>query len=175
MRRINKKKIKKRKNRIVPIAWLNLVVPPRISPFYFETGVTQGMRTQLMCTMSQGDQPFNITWLMDRKAIQMKENGDVTSNQLSASQETNNIQISVFPPFSSILTISNVTAKHSGNYTCRVSNIAGVTEHSASLSVTGLCQICSGEMQKKKQKTKEKKQYAPGHGFLIFNSFSLFF
>ncbi|XP_043479175.1 Down syndrome cell adhesion molecule-like protein Dscam2 isoform X3 [Leptopilina heterotoma] len=115
---------------------VRVIVPPRISPFYFETGVTQGMRTQLMCTMSQGDQPFNITWLMDRKAIQMKENGDVTSNQLSASQETNNIQISVFPPFSSILTISNVTAKHSGNYTCRVSNIAGVTEHSASLSVT---------------------------------------
>ncbi|XP_051167558.1 cell adhesion molecule Dscam2-like isoform X4 [Leptopilina boulardi] len=117
-------------------ALLHVNVPPRIAPFYFETGVTQGMRTQLMCTTSQGDQPFNITWLMDKKPIELKENGDVSSNQLSTSEENNNIQISAYPPFSSILTISNVTAKHSGNYTCSISNIAGVTEHSARLSVT---------------------------------------
>lgn len=118
-----------------------IIVPPRISPFYFENGITQGMRTQLMCTTSQGDQPFNITWLLDRKPIQVKENSDVSSNQLPTSQEITNIQISDYPPFSSILTISNVTAKHSGNFTCRISNIAGVTEHSTRLSVTGLCQI----------------------------------
>ncbi|XP_033213818.1 Down syndrome cell adhesion molecule-like protein Dscam2 [Belonocnema kinseyi] len=115
---------------------VRVLVPPRISPFYFETGITQGMRTQLMCTTSQGDQPFNITWLLDRNPIQVKENSDVSSSQLPTSQEITNIQISDYPPFSSILTISNVTAKHSGNYTCRISNIAGVTEHSTRLSVT---------------------------------------
>ncbi|KOX73570.1 Down syndrome cell adhesion molecule-like protein Dscam2 [Melipona quadrifasciata] len=100
-------------------ALLHVNVPPRISPFYFENGVTEGMRTQLMCTTSQGDQPFNITWLMDDKPI----------------QTGNNIQISDYPPFSSILTINNVSAKHSGNYTCQISNVAGLAEYSTSLSV----------------------------------------
>ncbi|KOC64967.1 Down syndrome cell adhesion molecule-like protein Dscam2 [Habropoda laboriosa] len=119
-------------------------VPPRISPFYFENGVTEGMRTQLMCTTSQGDQPFNITWLMDEKPIQVRPGDGASASSSSSSSggsiaavvETgNNIQISDYPPFSSILTINNVSAKHSGNYTCQISNVAGLAEYSTGLSV----------------------------------------
>ncbi|XP_076760113.1 cell adhesion molecule Dscam2 isoform X3 [Xylocopa sonorina] len=125
---------------------VRVLVPPRISPFYFENGVTEGMRTQLMCTTSQGDQPFNITWLMDDKPIQVRP-GDGSSPSASSSSSSsagstaavvetgNNIQISDYPPFSSILTINNVSARHSGNYTCQISNVAGLAEYSTSLSV----------------------------------------
>ncbi|XP_053972600.1 cell adhesion molecule Dscam2-like isoform X3 [Hylaeus volcanicus] len=120
---------------------IRVLVPPRISPFYFENGVTEGMRTQLMCTTSQGDQPFNITWLMDDRPIQVRPgDGGSTSSSSGGSnaavvQTGNNIQISDYPPFSSILTINNVSASHSGNYTCQISNVAGLAEYSTSLSV----------------------------------------
>ncbi|XP_017876806.1 Down syndrome cell adhesion molecule-like protein Dscam2 isoform X3 [Ceratina calcarata] len=117
---------------------VRVLVPPRISPFYFENGVTEGMRTQLMCTTSEGDQPFNITWLMDEKPIQVRPGDGASSSAAagSAVAETgNNIQISDYPPFSSILTINNVSARHSGNYTCQISNVAGLAEYSTSLSV----------------------------------------
>ena len=121
---------------LVTIPSPTLVVPPRISPFYFENDVTEGMRTQSMCTASEGDQPFNITWLMDGKPIQVR---DVTSEQ-SPGTGTSYIQISDYPPFSSILTINSVKARHTGNYTCQISNVAGVAEHIATLSVSGLSQ-----------------------------------
>nr|XP_031839913.1 Down syndrome cell adhesion molecule-like protein Dscam2 isoform X3 [Nomia melanderi] len=120
---------------------VRVLVPPRIPPFYFENGVTEGMRTQLMCSMSQGDRPFNVTWLMDNKPIQVRPGDGASSTSSSGGSnpaivETgDNIQISYFPPFSSILTINNVSARHSGNYTCQISNVAGLAEYSASLSV----------------------------------------
>ncbi|GAB1864901.1 Down syndrome cell adhesion molecule [Camponotus japonicus] len=118
---------------------VRVLVPPRISPFYFGNGVMEGERTQLMCTASQGDRPFNITWLMDEKPIQVRASDggtSVSSVQTVATVETSNgIQISDYPPFSSILAINSVSASHSGNYTCQISNIAGLAKHSTSLSV----------------------------------------
>nr|CAD7393258.1 unnamed protein product [Timema cristinae] len=100
-----------------------VLVPPRISPFYFEKGVTEGMRTQLMCTASQGDRPFNITWRKDARSLG------------PAADEW--INVSDYAPFSSILTINSVTSSHSGNFTCVVDNQAGTAEYTAHLSVTG--------------------------------------
>ncbi|XP_034948781.1 Down syndrome cell adhesion molecule-like protein Dscam2 isoform X2 [Chelonus insularis] len=111
---------------------VRVLVPPRISPFFFENGVMEGMRTQLMCSTSEGDQPFNITWLMDNEPIQIFKDA---SPEHASKHGTNNIQISNYSPFSSILTINSVTANHSGNYTCQISNVAGVVEHTAVLSV----------------------------------------
>ncbi|XP_011342293.1 Down syndrome cell adhesion molecule-like protein Dscam2 isoform X3 [Ooceraea biroi] len=121
---------------------VRVLVPPRISPFYFGNDVMEGMRTQLMCTTREGDQPFNITWLMDEKPIQVRPSDggtSVSSVQTAAAAATvessNGIQISDYPPFSSILAINSVSASHSGNYTCQISNVAGLAEHSTSLSV----------------------------------------
>lgn len=80
------------------------------------------MRTQLMCSSSQGDQPFNITWLLDRQTI---------------IQQENTININEYAPFSSILTIHNVTSRHNGNYTCEITNNAGTVDFTAVLSVAG--------------------------------------
>ncbi|XP_066603211.1 cell adhesion molecule Dscam2-like isoform X2 [Prorops nasuta] len=114
---------------------VRVLVPPRISPFYFGSGVMEGMRTQLMCTTSQGDQPFNITWLMDDKPIQVRVDDTATDQSNSAIEANAGIQISDYPPFSSILTINSVSARHSGNYTCQIRNVAGLAEHSTSLLV----------------------------------------
>lgn len=73
-----------------------------------------------MCSASQGDRPFNITW--------SKDGHDINGGDIS---------ISDFAPFSSILTIDNVASSHSGNYTCTVRNDAGRAQYTANLSVTG--------------------------------------
>lgn len=99
-----------------------LLVPPRISPFRFEEEITEGMRTQLMCSSSQGDQPLNITWLKDGVYIP---------------PESQIININEYTAFSSILTIHNVSSVHNGNYTCQITNRAGTVDFMAALSVSG--------------------------------------
>lgn len=39
------------------------------------------MRTQLMCSSSQGDQPFNITWLRDQHPINTAEDQTIDINE----------------------------------------------------------------------------------------------
>ncbi|KAJ1531014.1 hypothetical protein ONE63_005846 [Megalurothrips usitatus] len=102
---------------------VRVLVPPRIAPFYFEEGLTEGMRTQVMCTASQGDPPVSLTWVKDAKQQQQQP-------------PPPGIQIKDFAAYSSVLTIHSVTANHSGNYTCVVTNSAGRAEYTASLSVT---------------------------------------
>lgn len=130
-----------------------LLVPPRISPFNFEKDITEGLRTQLMCSSSQGDQPFNITWLKDQRIIFTRnsnkqhidgmpskdnEYGMWRASDLSSQYFVDNtIHINEYAPFSSILSIENLTSHHNGNYTCRVGNHGGTVEHTAVLSVAG--------------------------------------
>ncbi|KAI9578570.1 hypothetical protein GQX74_009144 [Glossina fuscipes] len=123
-------------------AQLRVNVPPRISPFSFEDEITEGMRTQLMCSSSQGDQPFNITWLKDGVVIQSGglESAILSSNESPKSASSKppdpSLTINEYAPFSSILSIHNVTSRHNGNYTCRVTNRAGSVEYAATLSVS---------------------------------------
>lgn len=79
------------------------------------------MRVQALCTSSSGDQPFTITWHKNGKPLI----GDKS------------VEISGAQSFSSILTIHNITSKHNGNYSCQISNTAGVVEYEAGLSVAG--------------------------------------
>lgn len=83
------------------------------------------MRTQLMCTSSQGDQPLNITWSKDERQL---------SDHL---EDKTTIEVNDYAIFSSILTIHNVTSAHNGNYTCQIANWAGTVGYTALLSVSG--------------------------------------
>lgn len=83
------------------------------------------MRTQLMCTSSQGDQPLNITWFKDDRQL---------AQQL---EDKSSIEINEYAVFSSILTIHTVTSAHNGNYTCQIANRAGTVTFTAPLSVSG--------------------------------------
>lgn len=96
-----------------------------------------------MCSSSQGDQPFNITWLKDGVIIQSGglESAILSSNESPKSASSKppdpSLTINEYAPFSSILSIHNVTSRHNGNYTCRVTNRAGSVEYAATLSVSG--------------------------------------
>lgn len=113
------------------------------------------MRTTLMCSSSHGDQPFNITWLKDQRIIYKSQSNNPNGarkqkSMANADDDTNlhkknehsyyvdsTIDINEYTPFSSILTIYNLTSNHNGNYTCQISNQGGVVDHTAVLSVAG--------------------------------------
>ncbi|XP_070135044.1 cell adhesion molecule Dscam2-like [Drosophila bipectinata] len=92
---------------------LKVLVPPRISPFGFEEEITEGMRTQIMCSSSQGDQPFNITWFKNdipiRKSIASTINALIPADQ-KRPYSTSSMTINQYAPFSSILSIYNVSS-----------------------------------------------------------------
>lgn len=116
------------------------LVPPRITPFNFGDDIQEGMRVQTMCTSTQGDQPFNITWYRDSKALRSGEQTESTSSFTSTHRhhfDERTIEINTIQSFSSILTIHNITSQHNGNYTCQISNPAGVVDYSVALSVAG--------------------------------------
>lgn len=126
------------------------------------------MRTHIMCSSSTGDHPFNITWLKNNQIIYNSNLNSLhggtggrnqklhagTSSSSSGDEDNvggmhsrkhensyfvdSTINISDYPPYSSILTIENLTSHDNGNYTCQISNHGGVVEHTAVLSVAGL-------------------------------------
>lgn len=117
------------------------LVPPRITPFNFGDDIQEGMRVQQMCTSTQGDQPFNITWFRDSRVLKSGEQTDSTSSFVASNQrhhfDERTIEINTIQSFSSILTIHNITSQHNGNYTCQISNPAGVVDYTVTLSVSG--------------------------------------
>lgn len=110
-------------------------VPPRITPFSFGDDIQEGMRVQVMCTSSQGDQPFNISWYRDGKRLTSHQPQQKLNTVDEMGDKT--IEINEIQSFSSILTIHNITSHHNGKYTCQISNAAGSVELSNVLSVAG--------------------------------------
>ena len=97
--------------------------PPHIVPFSFgDKSINQGRTAQLMCAVDTGDRPLSITWSLKGDII----NSDPTLTTTMIGQQT------------SFLMISSVDYQHSGTYTCRAKNPAGVTTHSAELKVNGI-------------------------------------
>lgn len=106
------------------------------------------MRVQVMCTSTQGDQPFNITWYRDGKPLKAETSDSISSSYGNSNHprqhqqqhhifDERTIEINTMQSFSSILTIHNITSQHNGNYTCQISNPGGVVENTAVLSVSG--------------------------------------
>lgn len=96
-----------------------------------------------MCSSSQGDQPFNITWLKDQLPLDASVDRTININEYSA--------------FSSILTIHNLTSGHNGNYTCQISNRGGAVQFTALLSVAGVFYKKISVYIHKKKKIKQTK------------------
>ena len=97
-------------------------MPPEIVPFSFgsET-VNQGEFAQLVCIIRKGDEPLSITWSLK---------GDIIASEPDLST-------TMLGRRTSMLTISSVSHRHVGEYTCRASNPAGSTTHAAHLVVNG--------------------------------------
>ena len=75
-----------------------------------------------MCAVTRGDRPLSITWSLKGDII----NSDPTLTTTMIGQQT------------SLLIISSVDYQHSGTYTCRAENPAGVRTHTAELKVNGI-------------------------------------
>ena len=103
---------------------INITEKPEIIPFSFgKEVVNQGDFTQLTCVITRGDKPLSITWSLKGDII----NSDPTLTTTMLGTQT------------SILMISSVDYHHSGVYTCRAENPAGVSTYSAELKVNGIC------------------------------------
>ena len=96
---------------------------PDIVPFSFgrET-VDQGKFAQLLCSVSSGDMPITISWSLK---------GDIISSDPTMTTTMIGRQMSM-------LIIQSVDYQHSGTYTCRAENPAGITTYSTELKVNGI-------------------------------------
>lgn len=101
--------------------WFCFVVKPNIVPFHFEDPIFAGQATQVTCLISEGDLPLFIDWTFQESEV-ASLNG-VTSTNLGKRM--------------SVLLIEQAQYEHTGNYTCRASNSAGVSNYTATLYVNG--------------------------------------
>ena len=91
-------------------------------PFTFgDRPVNQGDFVQLTCNVRRGDKPLSLTWSLKGDII----SSDPVLTTTMIGQQT------------SMLIISSVDYQHSGVYTCRAENPAGVATYSAELNVNG--------------------------------------
>ncbi|XP_076265870.1 Down syndrome cell adhesion molecule 1 isoform X4 [Rhynchophorus ferrugineus] len=99
---------------------VQVMVVPHVAPFNFgETPIYLGHTTQVTCLVSEGDTPLSITWIFNGAPLGLSTN----VNTMKVGQKA------------SMLLIDAVSEDNAGNYTCHVSNAAGVAEHSATLNV----------------------------------------
>ena len=91
-------------------------------PFTFgSNAIKEGGIAQLICFVSQGDEPLTISWYLK---------GDTLSSDPS-------ISTTMIGTRTSMLMINNVGYRHSGTYSCRASNHAGSITQMAELKVNG--------------------------------------
>lgn len=99
---------------------------PKIAPFDFgDEPLNFGEPASVQCTILGGDLPISVTWMLNNKSVD--ELFDISKSKIG--QRIN------------VLSIESVTAHHSGTYTCISKNIAGITSHSAILTVNGVKNI----------------------------------
>uniref|UniRef100_A0A1A9UEN5 Ig-like domain-containing protein n=1 Tax=Glossina austeni TaxID=7395 RepID=A0A1A9UEN5_GLOAU len=92
--------------------------PPVIEPFKFPKNLQEGGRAQITCAVSSGDMPIYFSWKKDDMSIP-------TTLQITEKKEE----------FFSLLVFKDISAKHSGKYTCYASNAAAKVNFTAELQV----------------------------------------
>lgn len=97
-------------------------VPPKIQPLQSMTNLLrEGMRAPISCQILEGDLPITFKWLRNGKPL-----------PLGGGTQTRRID-----EFSVSLVIEKVNSRHSGNYTCVASNVAGEESFTVPLTVNG--------------------------------------
>lgn len=97
-------------------------VPPKLNPFHLQIlSLNVGDRASIPCSVVKGDLPISIKWLKNKSPIDPGQG----------------ISITQVDHYNSILVIDHLTAVHSSNYTCTVSNPAASMESSQMLLVNG--------------------------------------
>ncbi|XP_060838257.1 cell adhesion molecule Dscam2 isoform X27 [Rhopalosiphum padi] len=98
---------------------VQVMVLPHIVPFSVDEKVRSGDSIQLNCHVSKGDKPLELNWLF---------NDDELSSELS-------VTTTKLGSSSSVLTISTLSAAHTGKYTCIASNQIGSYNYSTFINV----------------------------------------
>jgi Down syndrome cell adhesion molecule-like protein 1 len=80
-----------------------------------------GDRASITCSVIKGDTPLNVKWLKNGVTIDPSQRISVTN----------------VDQYNSILVIEHLSASHSGNYSCVVSNPAAEVESTQALLVNG--------------------------------------
>lgn len=103
--------------------------------------VNEGDFGQLVCTVVRGDEPLAFTWHL---------HGDIVSSEpgLTTSQLGSR---------TSILMIQSVGHRHSGKYTCNVSNQAGSASSSTDLKVNGTIKLLQPNTERPRERQKERE------------------
>ncbi|XP_017969064.1 Down syndrome cell adhesion molecule-like protein Dscam2 isoform X1 [Drosophila navojoa] len=97
---------------------LNVNSPPVIEAFKFPKNLQEGGRAQITCAVSSGDMPIYFSWRKDDSVIPL-------SLQITEKKEE----------FYSLLVFKDISARHSGKYTCYASNAAAKVNYTAELQV----------------------------------------
>ncbi|XP_062543635.1 cell adhesion molecule Dscam2 isoform X1 [Armigeres subalbatus] len=99
---------------------VTVIVPPKLNPFHSAIlSLNVGDRASITCSVIKGDIPLTINWRKDGRPIDPSQRMSVTQ----------------VDQYNSILVIENLSADHTGNYSCVVRNTASETEGSQSLLV----------------------------------------
>jgi Down syndrome cell adhesion protein len=114
---------------------VNVNSPPVIEPFSFPKNIQEGGRAQVTCAVSSGDMPVYFTWHKDGSPL-------LLSLQVLEKKEE----------FFSLLIFKDITARHSGKYTCFATNSAAKVNSTSELFVKG----------------KERLRMCVGYGAVIF-------
>lgn len=99
-----------------------LTVPPLIeSALLPESLFTEdGKKTKIMCSVTQGDPPVQITWRKNGQPLPLEK--DLTLQNFEDS---------------SLLVFKKTSSRHSGNYTCFASNAGDTVNRTTRLVVNG--------------------------------------
>ena len=104
----------------------NSKAPPKIAPFVFgEDALNYGDSASVQCSVISGDMPIMIEWLFNNASI-------------SKASFSDSVNIADFGKRTKALAIDGVDERYAGNYTCRATNRASSTYHTAELIVNGL-------------------------------------
>lgn len=119
-----------------------------IEPFGFPKNLQEGGRAQVTCAVSSGDLPIVFTWKKDDHLLpaSLQVTFIFNINNFVCLSETRilntirliNSQITAKgDEFFSMLIFKDISARHSGKYTCYASNSAATVNHTSELLVKG--------------------------------------
>lgn len=94
---------------------------PKLLPFSFPSEVKAGEVIQASCIVNKGDEPINLIWYKDERPLVTSENFMISNVGSKVSN----------------LVLLDVSADHSGTYTCQAFNAVGTSKFSSKLKVKG--------------------------------------
>ena len=95
----------------------SMIDSPVIQPFSFPKDTRVGQRTSLVCTVKEGSEPLEFSWLKDDRILSTTDI-EVTKSKID-----------------SILRFNPIQSQNGGNYTCIVKNPVGSASHSTILFI----------------------------------------